>query len=535
VRRPALSPTILIVAALVGVAARLASAQLPTAALEEAKDALQVKDFQRAVRLFSELVKKDPSAPNFGYLGVAELSAGDSGHAIAHFRRSLELGNDSPNLHYYLGLAYVQHQELEAGIRELRRALSLNPGLFQAEPALGVALVNAGQSREALPYLDRALRHSSKDPEIRASLVRAEFEAGNRSQALASIDEAVDAIPDNPRLAATLAFLCLHHGQTQKARQLLENASELMPQDNTLKLLLADASLKAGEPLEALAVLKGVPQEAGAGGELAFLRGSAYLLAGNPQQAAPYLSAAVTADPANVDYLFAYAGMQGSEQLYADALATLKRARELDKQSASIPYQMAVTYALMHRYAEATQACDEALRLSTRRDDVYFLRGVIQLENSEGHPAEESFRQALASNAGVVSYHAALGVALFQMGELPESCHELDVALGLDPQAGPAYLWRARVLARQGQTAKAITDYETYIALVPDISKPYQELETLYRQNGQPEKAASVHAKYVSLKAEVEEAGRDPSFLDQLWLTRIREGLGEVASVASPR
>jgi Flp pilus assembly protein TadD len=201
-------------------------------------------------------------------------------------------------------------------------------------------------------------------------------------------------------------------------------------------------------------------------------------------------------------------GLQGSEQLYADALATLEKARKLDAQSESISYQMAVTYASIHRFPEATQVCDEALRLSTRRDDVYFHRGVILLEQSEARLAEESFRQALASNPGVASYHAARGLALFQMGNLAESQHELDAALRLDPQGGSAYPWRARVLAKKGQITQAITDYETYITLVPDTPKPYEKLEPLYRQGGKPEKAAAVHAKYVSLKAETEETER---------------------------
>src|SRR5205814_1835497 len=157
----------------------------------------------------------------------------------------------------------------------------------------------------------------------------------------------------------------------------------------------------------------------------ASMRGSAYLLAGDTQQAAPYLSAAITADPTNVTYLFAYAGLQGSEQLYSDALATLAKARQLDAQTESIPYQMAVTYALMRRYPEATQACEEALRLTHQPDEVYFLRGVIQLEQGDFRAAEESLRQAVALNPRVASYHAARGVALFEAGDLAESHQEL--------------------------------------------------------------------------------------------------------------
>ncbi|MGO8818746.1 MAG: tetratricopeptide repeat protein [Terriglobia bacterium] len=496
--------------------------------LKEGREALQAKDFKRAENAFAVLIKQDPSATNYAYLAVAELSAGEPTRAITNFKQARQLGNDSANLHFYWGMAYLQNKDASSAIRELRAALSKDPKLFQADAPLGVALVNDGRPKEAVPYLELARTHSAADAEIHASLVRAEFEAGDTSKALASIDAAVDAIPENSRLDATLAFLCLHHRQAQKARQLLESASELNPQDVTLKLLLADASVKAGEPVEALAVLKGVPEDAGAPGELAFLRGNAYLLSGDSQRAAPYLTAATAADPKNVNYHFAYATLQGSEQKFPDALATLTKARELDPQTESIPYQMAVALALMRRFPEALQSCEEALRLAHEADEVYFLRGVIEIEQGNLHVAEQSLRRAVALNSGVASYHAALGVALLETENLTESGRELDQALSMDAQAAPAYLWRARLLAKQGQPTKALADYESYTALAPDTAKAYQEEEALYRQAGEAEKAAAAHTKYVALRAEKSEADRDPSFLDQLWLGRLREGLGQV-------
>lgn len=517
---------VLLIGAVVALAAFCpVRAQSPQDLAQQGKGALESRDFERARKIFAALVSTQPSAVNYAYLGVAELSAGDARQATTHFQLSQRLGNDSANLHYYLGLAHLQQGEQEPAIRELRRALSQDPKLVRANLPLGAAMVNAGRPKEALSYLERARADFPQDAEVRATLVRAEFETGETSRALASIDQAVDAIPENARLDATLAFLCLHHRQAQKARQLLENASELNPQDATLKLLLADASLKAGEPMEALAVLKGLSEDAGKPGELAFLRGDAYFLAGNTQEAAPYLTAAVTADPTNVTYLFAYAGLQGTEQHYADALATLTKARQLDSRAESIPYQIALTYALMRRFPAARQACEASLRLTHEPSEVYFLRGVIELEAGDSLAAAASLRQAVTRNDRVASYRVALGVALFEAEKLGESREELDKALALDAQVVPAYLWRARVLAKQGQTAKATADYETYTALAPDAAGAYQELEALYRQAGQAEKARAAHTRLIALKAEKPEVERDPSFLDQLWLARVREGL----------
>ena len=172
------------------------AAQAPVL-LPEGKQALQAKNFKRAEAIFTELAKKEPTATSYGYLAVAELSAGDAAESLAHFAEAHRLGNDSANFHYYWGLAYLQTKAPSPGIRELRLALGKNPKLFEANAALGVALLNAGLANEAISYLEQARSHSPGDAEIQASLVRAEFESGRTAAALAGIDSAVEAIPEN--------------------------------------------------------------------------------------------------------------------------------------------------------------------------------------------------------------------------------------------------------------------------------------------------------------------------------------------------
>ncbi len=125
-------------------------------------------------------------------------------------------------------------------------------------------------------------------------------------------------------------------------------------------------------------------------------------------------------------------------------------------------------------------------------------------------------------------YHAGLGVATFEAQNLTESQKELDQALLLDPQATPAYLWRARLLARRGQQDKAIADLETYVALESSSADGYHELEELYVKTGQAEKASAARAKYEALGGHTGRVERGSSFLDQLWITRICEALGRV-------
>jgi tetratricopeptide (TPR) repeat protein len=487
--------------------------------------ALKAKEFRRAEQIFSELVKTDPSAENFAYLGVAELFAGRPGGAIPHFRQSIQLGNDSPGVHYYLGLACLEQHDADTGIHELQLAIARDAQLFPAESALGIALLNAGRAREALPYLEAAKAHFPHNGDLWKDLVRAFFELGDDQKAIETIDESLEAVPDSSHLAAALAILCLQHQRAQKARQLLENAVESSPKNNQLKILLARASIKSDEPVEALAVLKGVPTSAGVPGELPFLRGSAYLLGGKAQKAEALLSRALSADPGNTEYLFSYATLQVVEGHYAEALIALKKVQRLEPRSSEAAYLMAEMYALMHHYLKAAEACEDSLRLTAQPADTYYLLGIIRLEQGNNSAAANALRQALLRRPDVAWYRLGLGVALYELGDLAESENELNHALALDRQLAPAYFWRARVRRRLGQQKWATADLETYLVLKPHSPFAYKDLEELYAAQGQVERARAAGSQYAALRALNGNTASESSFLNMLLLERIHDSL----------
>ena len=519
-RWPARSVALIV---LIGLPAGAALPQVRLPGVAEGLQALRTNNFARAEQIFSDLVHRSPTATNIAYLAIAESSTGHLDQALKHFAEASNLGNDSPDLHYYYGLAYVQHHDYGLAIRQLKLALAKDPHLEVARLALGTALLNAGHARDAIPYLEQARNGSSQNAELWADLVRAYFEAGEQKKALKTADEALDAVPNEPRLVSTLAFLCLHHQEAQKARVLLESASELSPQDNDLKFLLAEASIKAGEPQEALAVLKDVPAAAGAPGELSYLRGTAYMLGGNPEESRRNLTGAMAAQPANPDYLFAYAGLQGSELLYSEALETLQKARQLAPSSEAISYQIAVTEALLSRYPDAVRTCRQALEHSSAPDEFYFLLGVIALEEHAFADAESALRKAATIQPNVAAYQSALGVALLEAGKINDGIAEFDKAMALDPQQASAYLWRSRAYTKQSQSDKAKADMTTYDALMSS-SEGHDASKTSSQSQGTP----SRHPDDANSRA----SSADPestSFLDQLWITRLREGLGEAS------
>ena len=95
------------------------------------------------------------------------------------------------------------------------------------------------------------------------------------------------------------------------------------------------------------------------------------------------------------------------------------------------------------------------------------------------------------------------GETLLKAGRISESKREFTRALELDSKFAGAYYWRARALKQEGDLPGAIRDLETAVAIDPGLILPYHELFRLYKDTGQPEKAATALAKSEELRAKM--------------------------------
>jgi tetratricopeptide (TPR) repeat protein len=462
--------------------------------------AFEAHDFVQAEEIFAALAKRDPSARNYSLLGMSESARGEVDQAVAHFRRSVQLGNNSAIVHYNLGLSYLQQKKPAFGAREIQLALSIDPNFRSARYTLAVVLLDAGRPQEALPHLLQLRQESPCDAAVWANLARAQFETGNTQAALHTIDEATRGMSRNVPLFVTVAEICTQHQQLQKARYLLESASELSPEDPDIKLLLAKAALKAGEPVEVIAVLKDVPASQGTPGVISFTRGLALALAGQEAEAQTELSAALKADPRSVRYMVALAWVYQLQDRQQEARETLVNALALDPHSAVVLYRMAVSSFLMSHYSEAVQYCEDTIRLAPHYDPAYLLSALALLEQGNADGAQSAVQQAVRIAPDKSIYHREFGAILFQRGQLAESKNELDLAISLDPKAPSNYLVRSRTEAGLGNDGPALQDLETTVALQPDNRAAYTELARLYTKTGQPQKAAEAQAKEKEIK-----------------------------------
>jgi len=488
-------------------AAALLAANLLGQSLDELRQkgiqAFQAGEFATAEETFRLMVQRDPTGVNYSYLATGEMRREEVPQARADFERAVQLGYAPASVHYNLGLAYLRLQKAREGIRELKLAAAQEPDNGEVEYSLGVALLEAGYPRSALPYLRHSLAHSPRDPLVWANLVRANFEAGDTEAATQGIDKAVAAIPQNATLEVVLARLCLAHQQAPKALTLLESADQVLPNQPEIRFLVARADLLTKRPVQAVDILKSLPPVAGAPGEWYHLMAQALAQMGNWKEARGQVSLAMEADPHNTAYQLTSEWIDQLDLQYMRSMETLKHARELEPKQASIPYRIAIGYYYTQRFGEAAEQCQQAVGLAPDFHAAYFLMGISKLAMRDLEGARAALELAVKLQNASPLCHYELGETLFETGQLSECKRELSRTLELDPKFAGAYYWRARALKQEGDLKGAIRDLETAVAIDPGLVLPYHELFRLYKDTGQPEKAAVALAKSEELRVKM--------------------------------
>lgn len=102
--------------------------------------------------------------------------------------------------------------------------------------------------------------------------------------------------------------------------------------------------------------------------------------------------------------------------------------------------------------------------------------------------AAELLRQAIALDAGAVSYHNTLAIAFRRLGRFDDAIEELRRAIALDPDLHEAYHNIGNVFRAEGRYAEAAASYRRALQLAPEIGAYWSAFaESLSRAAGRPD------------------------------------------------
>jgi len=206
---------------------RLATEQYDTKAVAGlAETYVAQQQFERAMKILSEEVRKDPKADALRLMmAKTAMQAGNYDQAIGEFQQLLTARPKNASLAMELGNAYREKGNLPKAIEELQKAVQLNAKDPIAYLALGMAFYSSGNNGEAIKAYRQAMALQPSNPTILNNLAYSLAESGKGpelDEALQAGQKAVNLRPKELDYKDTLGWVYLKKQNVDSAIQIFQ-------------------------------------------------------------------------------------------------------------------------------------------------------------------------------------------------------------------------------------------------------------------------------------------------------------------------
>jgi tetratricopeptide (TPR) repeat protein len=438
---------------------------------EAGQNAHQSGDLNKAIELYGEAIKRDPSLWQAEFQrGLAYLSLNRRPEAKASLQRvneQLAQFADSPELRQIstrvqVALGEIALAEANSGDAEkaYRRALELNPGSARAHSGLAEALLAGGRHDEAIAEAKEALKAGDDRAATFSLLGMTQTIAGKYDEALPNLTESLKRDPKNSIALLYRAEVFISRQRFDEAIADLRSALEIEPLTRT-RLRLAGALMQTKKYDEAIALyqeaLKGEPSNAEARTALAV----AMIESGKGDEAIAQLESLIKTEPNRADLRAQLA------ELYLPAQP--EKALEhysfaAKREPSQVNHQIGVGSALvkLRRFQEAVTVLQQSLAQNPKEEIAYFA-------------------------------HTNLATALFELNDYPNAAREYIWIFNYQKNRGDrkraalTLYFLGICLDKLGDYEQALKAYEQFLLLAPsenqlEIDKVKLRLPSLQKQ-----------------------------------------------------
>ncbi|MEQ1948345.1 MAG: tetratricopeptide repeat protein [Bryobacteraceae bacterium] len=326
---------------------------------EQGTQALEAKQYDRALELFTKAAAADPADP-FPEFQIALIYNGLNRDldAVPHYEAALKASPGLPEAETNLGVTLVRLKEDSAALPHLEAALAKKP-TAAAESAYAVALARQGRVADAESHFRKAATMDAAYKDSILELAGLYEASGKNAEAIAIYRE----FPQNATAQARLGALLSSSGKDADAIPALEAAMAKSPTDANM-VSLAQAYLRTKQNEKALALGAKLVQMAPNDAELHMFYGR---MLRDQRKFGDAANQFITAAKIKPDALEAWnelaAALIISEQ-YSQGLIALDRVKALGGESTGQLFQRALAQDHLQLRPEAMESYNKFLAAS---------------------------------------------------------------------------------------------------------------------------------------------------------------------------
>lgn len=422
---------------------------------------------EKSIEEFEMLIRLDPSARSYAFLGLSYRRLGRFDEARKYFEQGLKRDPKNASCLYNLGYIEEHQGNYVAAEHFFQETLRSNPNHPEALLELANLRIKSKRFEEAAVLLKRYVQVSPTPAPGYYKL--AMVERGLHQTEAAQRDLAI--FQTLSKDASTGPFPYQH------LFDYLDNRSNLSRQEKT-QLDLADLS-------EQIQKHPDQPQDL-------YLLAEVYLKLGKVDEARKaieqldQLSAGDFRTQTGVGVLLA------RYHLYDDAIRHFQNALRTDPDSDDLKFDLADAYFRKGLYQQALDIAQQE-SANGQRDDAYLaLLGDIRAHLGQTAQAEEIYKSAIERNPDSDQYYLSLALLQLRQNELTSAQRTLHQGLARIPASGKLLWGQGLLSALEGNTAQAAEHLEQAVDLLPEWSGSYSTLGVFYYETGRVDKAKEV-------------------------------------------
>lgn len=190
------------------------------------------------------------------------------------------------------------------------------------------------------------------------------------------------------------------------------------------------------------------------------------------------------------------------QALKKEAMEVVGRLRRHFPNSADPLALMGKVHLYLGNSAQAVECWERCLQLEPQPAEVYNSLGMIALQKGECAKAAMLWQKTLDIDPAMPGVHNRLARALMGQGKTKQAIAALQQEIKISPKASENYFLLGQQYLLLEDHQKAKQNYETAIAIEPNLTNAYYGLATVCARLGLRQKSGECREKFKTLKAE---------------------------------
>lgn len=364
--------------------------------LEDGNKALDAKQYDRALELFSQAAAADPKdyAAHF-QLALAYSLLGRDGDAIPQYKTALELHPGLYEAELNLGLSLMRASHPAEAVDQFRAAAEHRPTEFRPALGLAQALYSTDRFPEAEAAYQKAVALDSRSAAAESGLAMSLIRQKRADDAAPHVQQAF--VLDRSYRAGFIALAELYES-TGRASEAI-TLYRLFPDNPEAQERLAALLMASGNLAEAIPMMETVMEKLPTAARRMALA-QAYVENKQLDKAQTLLQPAVQAAPADFDLRLFYGRVLRDQRKFSEAAAEFSAAARIQPESVVAWNELASALVIAEEYPQALAAFDRIRALNAEIPGNFFFRALAHDRLHQRPEALENYNKFLATSGG---------------------------------------------------------------------------------------------------------------------------------------